>query len=143
MRDDQLRIGDVEREEAAAELAEHYVRGRLTTDEHAERLDRVWAARTRGELAPVFADLPGPRGPAGAARPPVRRGPPWTPPVAAGLRVPVLALLVLLGVATVLTHVPLVLAGLLVVLLVAARRRRWAGRPRGWHGARHWYGPGA
>jgi len=37
-----------------ADLAE----GRLTADEHAERLDAVYQARTYAELAPVVADLP-------------------------------------------------------------------------------------
>ena len=30
--------------------AEHYAQGRLTAEEHSERLDRIWAARTRGDL---------------------------------------------------------------------------------------------
>jgi hypothetical protein len=55
----ELRIGDAERTAAADELAEHYAQGRLSTEEHQERLDRVLAARTRSELGPVFADLPG------------------------------------------------------------------------------------
>ncbi len=55
----ELRIGDSDRAAAAEELAEHYAVGRLSTEEHSERLDRIWAARTRSELAPVFADLPG------------------------------------------------------------------------------------
>ena len=54
-----LRIGDAERERAASQLAEHYAVGRLTQEEHAERLDRIWAARTQAELDPVFVDLPG------------------------------------------------------------------------------------
>ena len=54
-----LRIGDAERERAATQLAEHYAVGRLTQEEHAERLDRIWAARTQAELDPVFVDLPG------------------------------------------------------------------------------------
>ena len=56
---DQLRIGDAEREQAAADLGEHFAQGRLTADEHAERLDQVMRARTRAELAPLFSDLPG------------------------------------------------------------------------------------
>ncbi|QIX27775.1 DUF1707 domain-containing protein [Nocardioides sp. JQ2195] len=55
-----LRISDVERERAAADLAEHYAEGRLTTDEHAERLDAIWSARTGADLAPIFDDLPHP-----------------------------------------------------------------------------------
>jgi hypothetical protein len=57
--DPELRIGDTEREQAAADLGEHYAQGRITTEEHRERLDQIWAARTRRELGPVFADLPG------------------------------------------------------------------------------------
>ena len=60
MSDEQLRISDAEREQAAAALGEHYAQGRLTADEHAERLDQIWAASTRAELPPVFRDLPGP-----------------------------------------------------------------------------------
>jgi Domain of unknown function (DUF1707) len=56
---EELRIGDAERNAAADELAEHYALGRLSSEEHHERLDRVWAARTRSDLAPVFSDLPG------------------------------------------------------------------------------------
>ena len=54
-----LRIGDAERTAAADELAEHYAQGRLSTEEHHERLDRIWEARTPSDLAPVFSDLPG------------------------------------------------------------------------------------
>ena len=55
----ELRIGDADRTAAAEELAEHYAQGRLSAEEHSERLDRIWAAKTRAELTPVFADLPG------------------------------------------------------------------------------------
>lgn len=63
-----LRIGDAQREAAARDLGEHYAQGRITTEEHHERLDRIWAARTDADLWPVFADLPGPF--ADASRPP-------------------------------------------------------------------------
>ncbi len=55
----ELRIGDAERTKAAEELGEHYAQGRLTTEEHNERLDQILQARTRTELAPIFRDLPG------------------------------------------------------------------------------------
>jgi Domain of unknown function (DUF1707) len=55
-----LRIGDAERDAAAAELGEHYTAGRLTLDELNERLDAVFSAKTFGQLARVMADLPGP-----------------------------------------------------------------------------------
>ena len=136
--DDQLRIGDAERERAAAELAGHYAEGRLTTEEHSERLDRIWAARTRSDLLPMFRDLPGAYGPHQAADPwawPVERGP-WSTgsrPWAGRHRSPVpllFVLVVLLGISVV-THVPVFLAGLLVVAFVVGRHRRRAmwGRP--------------
>jgi hypothetical protein len=53
-----LRIGDAERERAAAELGEHFAEGRLANDEYDERLDAIWTARTGADLAPVFEDLP-------------------------------------------------------------------------------------
>ena len=132
--DDQLRIGDADREQAAAELGEHDAQGRITTEEHAERLDRIWAARTRADLAPVFRDLPGRYGPVldppvrRAASWPARRGP-WPGPLAGPLALVLGVLLVL----TIVTHLPLLLIGALVALVVVARRRRR-------HGARPWCG---
>jgi hypothetical protein len=55
-----LRIGDAERDAAAADLGEHYVAGRLNLDELHERLDAVLAAKTFGQLTRIMADLPGP-----------------------------------------------------------------------------------
>ena len=63
MTDPTLRASDAEREQHAQLLREHAAQGRLTVDELEERLDRVYAARTAGELAPVVADLPVPRRP--------------------------------------------------------------------------------
>ena len=54
----EMRISDAEREAAAAELREHFASGRLDHDELNERLDRVFAAKTRGDLNGLFADLP-------------------------------------------------------------------------------------
>jgi hypothetical protein len=127
MSDEHLRIGDAEREQAAAVLGEHYAQGRITTEEHAERLDQIWAARTRAGLQPVFRDLPTPRRPEARRTPRAWRGP--SPKL-------LLAVLAALIVLTVLTHVPFVLAGLLVALFVLSRRRhRTAGNP---HAMRHW-----
>jgi len=55
-----LRIGDAERDAAAADLGEHYAAGRLTIDELNERLDAVFSAKTLGQLTQIMADLPGP-----------------------------------------------------------------------------------
>jgi hypothetical protein len=72
----QLRIGDAEREEAARILGEHFAAGRLDHQEYDERTDAVWAARTQGDLTPLFRDLPGP----------TPRGRPMQGPIAGGPR---------------------------------------------------------
>ncbi|ONI75600.1 hypothetical protein BWI15_07100 [Kribbella sp. ALI-6-A] len=56
---DNVRIGDREREDAVKRLGEHYEAGRLSSEEHAERIDAVLQAKTAGQLAALFADLPG------------------------------------------------------------------------------------
>jgi hypothetical protein len=80
-----MRVGDTERDAAAADLGEHYTAGRLTLDELHERLEAVFAANTFGQLARIMSDLPGPgrlarlAGPFG---PPVLPGTPplpWMP----------------------------------------------------------------
>ncbi len=128
MNDDQLRIGDAEREQAAAALGEHYAQGRLSAEEHAERLDRIWAARTRADLRPVFRDLPGRYGPATEVRPgPARPATYWSggmAPFRRGIPTPLVVVLTVLLVLTVLTHLPLILAGVLVMFFVLGRRRR-------------------
>jgi len=53
-----MRVGDAEREAAAAELREHFASGRLDQEELEMRLSAVFAARTRGDLNALFADLP-------------------------------------------------------------------------------------
>ncbi|MEP9363084.1 DUF1707 domain-containing protein [Nocardioides sp. CN2-186] len=135
MTDDHLRMSDADREEAATELGEHFAQGRLTADEYAERLDRVWAARTRGELAPLFRDLPGRYGPPAPARESsARRSTSWSggmSPWRRGVPTPLVVVLVVLLVLTVVTHLPVILVGLAVVWFVLSRHR---GRSR----APHW-----
>jgi hypothetical protein len=57
---DQLdqRAADRDRDEVAVILGEALAVGRITSEEHAERLEAVYAARTYGELAPLTRDLP-------------------------------------------------------------------------------------
>jgi hypothetical protein len=57
--DPQMRASDADRERAAALLREHAAVGRLTTEEFDQRLDKVFAAKTIGELDGLLADLPG------------------------------------------------------------------------------------
>jgi hypothetical protein len=55
-----LRIGDEERNKAAALLSDHMAEGRLTQSEFNDRLALVLNAKTAQDLEPVFLDLPGP-----------------------------------------------------------------------------------
>lgn len=118
MNEQHLRMSDAERAAASAELGEHYAQGRLSTEEHAERLDRIWAARTRGELAPIFSDLPGPA--ASYAGTPVRAARAPRPPRRfRGVPLPLVVLLAVLLVVTVVSHLPLILIGLGVWFLLS------------------------
>jgi hypothetical protein len=62
---DTLRLSDADRSRAAAALQSQVGTGRLTLDEVDGRLAAVYAARTKGDLRQVFADLPDPELPAG------------------------------------------------------------------------------
>lgn len=141
MNDQHLRMSDAERDLAAADLGEHYAQGRLTLEEHTERLDRIWVARTRGELGPIFADLPGSGAPTPATGPmawprasaSVRRA---SRPRGRGLRGvpwPLGVLLVVLLTVTVFSHLPIILIGLGAWFLLsrkhcapASRRAHWS-----------------
>jgi uncharacterized protein DUF1707 len=61
-----MRLSDDERWEATRVLDAAVADGRITWQEHAERSERVWSARTKGELEPTLIDL----GPANVAREP-------------------------------------------------------------------------
>jgi hypothetical protein len=59
--DETMRASDAERAATAEVLRRHHAEGRLDTDELEERIERCYAAKTRGELDDLTADLPGPR----------------------------------------------------------------------------------
>lgn len=75
-----LRISDTEREQAVRMLGEHMSVGRLDVDEYGDRSARATAAKTRGELVELFADLPEPRPTFGAA---ATAPPPYQPAASA------------------------------------------------------------
>jgi len=52
------RAADRDRDEVAVLLGEALATGRLTSEEHAERLEAAYAARTYGDLVPLTKDLP-------------------------------------------------------------------------------------
>ncbi|MGW7077304.1 DUF1707 SHOCT-like domain-containing protein [Streptomyces sp. NPDC054866] len=67
-----LRASDADRDRTADILRDALAEGRLTAEEHGERIDGVYRAKTMGELEPLVRDLPAARG---AAYPAVRPEP--------------------------------------------------------------------
>jgi len=53
-----IRASDQDRDRIANVLREHHAVGRLDADEFSERLDKVFSAKTMGELEALTADLP-------------------------------------------------------------------------------------
>jgi hypothetical protein len=83
-----IRASDMERDNAVDRLRNHAAAGRLDVDELEQRIDAAFAARTRGELKALFADLPGkPRlgTPTAVGRPRRRFGAEWYPYLAVNL----------------------------------------------------------
>ncbi|QKW11114.1 DUF1707 and DUF2154 domain-containing protein [Streptomyces sp. NA04227] len=64
-----MRASDADRDRVADILREALAEGRLTPEEHAERIEAVYDAKTEGELAPLVRDLPGAYDGAGASGP--------------------------------------------------------------------------
>jgi TM2 domain-containing membrane protein YozV len=57
---EEIRVGTAERESAVQTLGDHFAAGRLGTDEYEERVSLALEAKTRGDLRPLFRDLPEP-----------------------------------------------------------------------------------
>ncbi|MCZ4515138.1 DUF1707 domain-containing protein [Streptomyces sp. ActVer] len=80
-----LRASDADRDRTADILREALAEGRLTAEEHSERVEDVFRAKTVGELEPLVADLPvaHPSRPSATFAPAPNRPTPGTvPPVA-------------------------------------------------------------
>ncbi len=57
-RENEVRLSDAERSAAMASLGRALAEGRLSVDEYDQRCREVAAAERRGELSPLFTDLP-------------------------------------------------------------------------------------
>jgi hypothetical protein len=99
----ELRASDAERDEVIDRLRRHCAEGRISIDELSERIDAVYAARTRTELAPPLRDLPS-EPPLGASRVPDRdrtREMPRTPAPPFAAPLPLVALAAVIAAASV------------------------------------------
>lgn len=70
-----MRASDADRDRVAEALREAFAEGRLDADEHGDRVDRAYKAKTLGELAPLLADLPARHDLGSGARTVPQRGP--------------------------------------------------------------------
>ncbi|MFJ8883396.1 DUF1707 domain-containing protein [Streptomyces sp. NPDC102402] len=70
-----IRASDADRDRIADILREAVAEGRLTAEEHAERVELVYRAKTVGELEPLVQDLPAPDGGVRQAASPYGYGP--------------------------------------------------------------------
>ena len=103
--DEHIRVSDVERNAVAERLSAHYADGRLDQAEFDERITKTMSAKTRGDLAGLFDDLPDPE-PAGAS---VAGGPggpaiPYRPHRRGGLLRPLLLAVIVIVVASIAWH---------------------------------------
>lgn len=135
-----IRIGDKEREDAVKRLGEHYEAGRLTAEEHTERIGRALEAKTEADLAALFSDLPGTSGQekAHADQPDAAFGfdrPAWAARGPLG-KIPFPLLIALAAVALIASigcvvgggHPPILPLLLIVAAVVIVRNRRQEGR---------------
>lgn len=54
-----MRISDADRDRAASVLSNALAEGRLSPQEHSDRLDAIYAAKVHADIAPIVSDLPG------------------------------------------------------------------------------------
>ncbi|MFD3488525.1 DUF1707 domain-containing protein [Streptomyces sp. NPDC058665] len=73
--DSAIRASDADRDRIADILREALALGRLDAEEHSERIDAVYRAKTMGELEPLVRDLPATPTTAGPAASPQTYGP--------------------------------------------------------------------
>lgn len=123
-----LRIGDVERDQAAEELSSHFAAGRLDHAEFESRLSAAYAAKTGADLDPLFADLPGHQ-----VQVPAQPAVAWQGPPAPFVLMPMLVVLILVGASIVaVSHgFPPVFLFVAFWVLRGSRRHHHMGRGRG------------
>jgi Flp pilus assembly protein TadB len=124
-----LRVSDAERADVADKLSKHYGDGRLDQAEFNERMERAMSAKTHGDFAGLFADLPDlPDGAEPGASPPanVTRSPSRSPMYRLFVLILIVVAAALLGQALIHSFFPWLLLVAVVAFLWlrnSARRR--------------------
>jgi hypothetical protein len=121
-----IRASDTERDAVMSELSSHFIAGRLDKDELDQRLAVAAAARTRGELDRLLADLPRPA----PQQEPARRPAAIPVPLIATVLLTALVAALVAGAATS-RHSYFVPWWLIPVWFLFLRRVWWGRRPRG------------
>jgi hypothetical protein len=120
-----LRVSDAERAVVQERLRRAVGDGQLDLHEFDARVQSVWAAKTRGEVAPIFRDLPSPYA-AVSASAPVREDRYWNTgvrPFRRGVPGPLLVVLAVLIVLSAIAHFPFFLLGFAVFWFLVLRHR--------------------
>ena len=130
--DQHIRVSDADRNSVAELLGQHYADGRLDQAEFDERISRTMTAKTRGDLAGLFDDLPdtGPSGAGPFGPGPVDSIPPRGPRRRGGIMRPLLLLLAVFICANIAWHAftslffiqPLVWAVVVVAVILLVKR---------------------
>ena len=143
-----MRVSDADRDQAIAELSEHYQAGRITTEEFEDRSGRALQARTTADLAGLFTDLPRRQAPTTGAATGAAGTVPASPAKSWPARVPVAPVTILAVIAVLallsghLFHIAWVpVVAIIVVRLLAGGRDRRDRREA--RDDRHWnrHGP--
>jgi len=121
-----LRVSDADRADVADRLSKHYGDGRLDQAEFNERMERAMSAKTQGDFAGLFADLPDLPEPRAAPPAKVTRQPSRSPMSRVVLVILIVVAAALLGQALIHSFFPwlLVLAIVAFLFLRNSDRRR-------------------
>jgi hypothetical protein len=112
-----IRVSDAERTEVADRLSKHYGDGRLDQSEFNERMEQAMSAKTQGDFAGLFADLPDLTETATDAAPvPVTRPPSRSPMYRIAMLVLIVLVAAAIGHFLVHSFVPWLLLGLIAFL---------------------------
>src|SRR5262245_4357716 len=120
----EMRASDGERADVADRLSKHYGDGRLDQSEFNERMERAMGAKTQGDFAGLFSDLPDLPDPDGKPAPPAPRPRTRSPMYKLVLLVIIVIAAAVIGNALMHSFFPWLLLGLVLFLWLRNGPRR-------------------